>query len=283
MMEWARHGMSDFSHFIWHQPLPNHGLDTRAWWSCEPGGQALVFVHGFGGRPLATWSQFTSLLARQPSCAHHDIFFFGYDGKHTEVVASAGQFRDFLNDLMASPKDMYLRSGAAAAGRAKHHRTYSKVVVVGHSLGAVVARRALLDAYNDSTHRRWARKVNLLFFAPAHVGAKLFSLVQLSPLGVALSVVPLAQLAGKYLALDDLKEGSRALQDLKDDLRREFGVGKPNLKAIRVVHAINDPIVRNATLFPDPAPQRESGCNHLSVCKPNDRYLRPIVHVTESL
>src|SRR5713226_7104842 len=47
---------------------------------------------------------------------------------------------------------------------------YGSVVVVAHSLGAVVARQALLDLDEDR-NPKWLNKISLVLFAPAHMGA----------------------------------------------------------------------------------------------------------------
>lgn len=259
------------SHFLWSESIPSHGINTRVWWSHQPSSEAVVFVHGFGGQALKTWSRFPSLLCSEPACAGFDLFFFGYDGLHTEAVSSAGQLMRFLSGLFNSPEDMYRDSGAPLAARVRHPGSYDRVVIVAHSLGAVVSRRAVLDAFNDAAATAWAKRVHLVLFAPAHLGAKLMSLVRQTPIGSVLAILSLTQLLGRYVVLDDLKEGSVTLENLKDDLKRTFDTGtSANLRSRLVTWAENDRVVRNGTLFPDPAPTLVPGHDHLSICKPND-------------
>jgi alpha-beta hydrolase superfamily lysophospholipase len=272
-----------FSHFIWTQPLPTKGIGTRVSWSLNPTGRAIVFVHGFGGKAVSTWSQFPSLLEGYPECAGHDIFFYGYDGLHTEAISSADKLRDFITDICSSPQAVYALSDAEPQGRLQHPDTYQEVIIVAHSLGAIVSRRALIDAYTTAGQAAWARRTHLVLFAPAHRGARISSLVRLSPLGAAMSLLALAQLLNKYRVLEDLQEGSGALTDLARDLEAAFGPRKRNLRARHVVRAVNDTIVRNANLPPDAAAQSVDGQSHTSICKPTSDFRLPLEVVVSSL
>ena len=51
------------------------------------------------------------------------------------------------------------------------------------------------------------------------------SLVRQTPIGSVLAILSLTQLLGRYVVLDDLKEGSVTLENLKDDLKRTFDTG----------------------------------------------------------
>src|SRR3954447_2484409 len=47
---------------------------------------AIVFLHGFGGDPAATWGKFPAFIAGEPGLADWDIFSIGYDTRFTPVI-----------------------------------------------------------------------------------------------------------------------------------------------------------------------------------------------------
>jgi triacylglycerol esterase/lipase EstA (alpha/beta hydrolase family) len=267
------------SHFVFDAQLP-FGIGTRVWWSRNPSGRVLVFVHGFSGKAVGTWSSFPSLLAQQPKCSGWDLIFFGYDGVHTEAVSSAGDLAELLDAIAASPADLYAKSTSSPNALRQPPDVYTRIVLVAHSLGAIVARRAMLDGYNRSTPAPWSKKTEFFAFAPAHNGAKLMSLV-LETFGLAGPILSLAQLFNRYIVLRDLKEGSGTLQTLHDDLTRTYDApsNASNLRALEVILARNDRIVTNRVLYPDPSPAPGgilAGCTHSTVCKPDEVFPQPI-------
>jgi pimeloyl-ACP methyl ester carboxylesterase len=265
------------SHFFQAEDLPAHGVGTKVWWSQQPTGQAIVFVHGFGGSALTTWSSFPSMLRTDQKFTGWDLVFFGYDGQHTEMVSSASELEALLDTMDGSPTNLYQKSTAwPGLPRPACPSAYARIVVASHSLGTVVTRRALLNGYLRSA--KWASKLELLLYAPAHNGAKIYSLLMetFSVIGPFLS---LAQLFNRYIVLRDLKPGSQALSDLHTDLRNVFDpTTTANLRATEVVWARNDRVVTNARLHPDnpTAPGSIlSGVTHTSVCKPSAAARRP--------
>src|SRR6266705_1056150 len=142
------------SHFIFDAGLPI-GVGSRVWWSHKPGGCVLIFVHGFNGQALATWSSFPSLLTKQSKFSDWDFVFFGYDGLHTEAVTSAVDLGQLLDMISSSPSQLYGASTASPHAARRHPQAYKRIVLVAHSLGAVVARRAMLDGYNRPRPAPW--------------------------------------------------------------------------------------------------------------------------------
>src|SRR5437870_10549959 len=93
--------------------------DVRALFAINPSGRAVVFVHGYGGDALKSWSDFHQLLPRRPECARRDLFFYGYDGLYSELIASAGLFREFLDGLFAKSTELVNSSLPAGAHRSE--------------------------------------------------------------------------------------------------------------------------------------------------------------------
>jgi pimeloyl-ACP methyl ester carboxylesterase len=67
------------------------GKGTSAIWSQSPGhaGKAIVFIHGYGGNALKTWSEFNKLLPLEPKAADYDLIFYGYDGLYSTINSRA--------------------------------------------------------------------------------------------------------------------------------------------------------------------------------------------------
>ena len=93
--------------------------------------------------------------------------------------------------------------------------TYDQVVVIAHSLGAVIARQALLNAWKQ--HEPWCGEIRLVLFAPAHKGARVQELVESVRVGKWLS---LFTAAARYKSplIDQLRPGSPCLAELERDI-----------------------------------------------------------------
>jgi hypothetical protein len=177
-----------------------------------------------------------------------------------------------LDALETSPREVFRKSGGWESSPRVHPESYRRIVISAHSLGTVVSRRALLNGYQRRPEAAWAKKTELVLYAPAHNGAKLFALMS-ETFGFLMPGLSIAQLFGKFIVLRDLKIGSPALVSLKDELRTLYDSAKtPTLRAIEVVWARNDSVVSNAVLFPDDPTAPTSnlhGFKHSTVCKPD--------------
>src|SRR5436853_7631990 len=87
--------------------LPRFGKATTAHWSLRPGGKAIVFVHGFSGGAIDTWTNFPAMLTTDARFSQVDLLFYGYDGLQTQAGTSAALFLDFLGTLAQTPADLY--------------------------------------------------------------------------------------------------------------------------------------------------------------------------------
>src|SRR6185436_2453143 len=70
--------------------------DVQVMFATNPGPKAILFIHGFSGKAIATWSDFHELLPDCSACADRDLYFYGYDGLRAGLIASASIFRGFL-------------------------------------------------------------------------------------------------------------------------------------------------------------------------------------------
>src|SRR5574340_57384 len=118
---------------------------------------AVVYVHGFLGNAQSTWEQLQYCVDRIPDEPFRDVdlFFYDYPAEDNVVEVSAANLCAFLDQIFPLPPpellcvhfsdfDWRLQDDAEIITLREHH-PYSRLVLVGHSLGAVVIRRLLAD------------------------------------------------------------------------------------------------------------------------------------------
>jgi alpha-beta hydrolase superfamily lysophospholipase len=159
---------------------------------------------------------------------------------------------------------------------------YNSLLIVGHSLGAVLARRALLDA--TLMHRAWPIHCRLCLFAPAHQGAIVVALV-VGALAIWPILLPFTALVRFQSPLiDQLSKGSGTLKQLQDEtLEATKNGANPHLIASRVLIAQYERIVENSRFANDPPAITIVAKSHIDLCKPTCEYLEPLTHVESCL
>jgi hypothetical protein len=253
---------------------------------------ALVFVHGFRGKSEATWSRFPELL----SCGHsavckaaeYDAYYYGYDSRPS-VVASSAALGKFINELATTPSKEIINPslGSAFGNTARGYRwcdnafQYERIIVCAHSMGALVVRRALLNLFlaRGSQMSPWSSKVQLLLYAPAHLGANILPLVSmvLGGIGVVFHAVRIdgkigeAALRARFHSLNDLDRNSTTIQQLITDTTTIL-LSNPAAKRwlqATVVDGEYDGIVQHGRFVEDDVPPVVvPDADHFSVCKP---------------
>ena len=251
------------------------GVDTRALWAIQPSGNLLVFVHGFGGESMGTWSHFPALLQGRTQTAGWDAVFFGYDGLHTPAAFSAGMLREFLTDFETNAA--WHANQALDPSHQRAPFIYQRIAIIGHSLGSIVSREAMCQGLRGSD--TWPDKCCLFLFAPAHTGADVILLVRETlPGSMTALAQSVAQLFGKFKVLKDLVPGSKALVDLKQEVELQLRTNRKSaVTAKLVVHANDDRVVRPEDFIREDAPLTPVVATHTSVCKPEDSFLKPLL------
>lgn len=256
---------------------------AHSYWSLNPSGHAIVFVHGFGGSATGTWNEFGLLLPQHEKCAGCDLLFYGYDGLYAQASLSAGLLETFLDTLFHDPLK-WIAEQLLRERRKEQGFEYKSVLIVAHSLGAIVTRRAILDARQNS--RDWVGRTSMVLFAPAHSGAE--NVIALG--SEALSAIPyvgrvLAQFGKfRYQPLSDMEKDSPTLDLLKQETEAALAAGTADyLKARKVIFGSDERIVRAMRFCSDPAPVVIEGKDHGSVCKPAAAYADPVTLLIEVL
>jgi pimeloyl-ACP methyl ester carboxylesterase len=258
---------------------PSYNQPSFACWSLNPVGKAIVFVHGYSGSGLTTWSEFHRLLPQTPQAAGYDVIFYGHDGLFATTQASSALFYQFLDRLFTDPLTITNPNLPNASAR-PHGFTYDKVILAGHSLGAVLCRWALLFAHGHN--RTWMDKTAMVLYAPAHMGAKVPQLITDLGAGAGTlgNILRLLGIGAKYASplINELAAGSQHLQELLSQTRTALAKGGNDyLKAKAVIVAERDRVVENLQFAQDPWPPSSVNADHISVCKPDrNTFLEPL-------
>jgi hypothetical protein len=255
--------------------------DVQVLFAVQPNRRGLLFIHGFSGDAINTWSDFHLLLPDCETCVGRDLFFYGYDGLRAEMTASASLFRNFLDRLFCRTAAFVNGSLPVAAHRPADF-TYDELVIVAHSLGAVITRRALLDATRLGVS--WVSKIKLVLYAPAHRGACVAALALETATSFRFLRFFGALARFESPLIDQLKPDSADLRRLLEETERaREGGANPHLVARRVVIAEYEKIVRNESFGEDPPPETIPDTTHMSVCKPRQDFRRPLEHLEQCL
>ena len=259
-------------HYL-QEPIKAHGEKTTAYWAVQPKSEVIVFVHGFKGESLGTWLEFPSLSVSDARSRGVDLIFFGYDGLFTQAGVSALIFFNFMRALAASPKSLM-----PAFINRRADFAYSKIVIVAHSLGAVVSRRAIVDAVRSG--EEWPSRSHLVLFAPAHNGAYAAQLASehlSNGQGWSLGGIASGLARYKIPLFEDLKHDSPVIEQLRGDIQAELQKPNPprSLTAQTVAWAQKENVVINARYLNDALPQLFP-LNHSDVCKPKATFREPL-------
>jgi pimeloyl-ACP methyl ester carboxylesterase len=187
------------------------GRQHRAWWSLDPTGKLLLFIHGFGGHAVKTWRFFPKLLLNDNVFSGYDLFFYSYESRRVAALANAVFLLDFLNPFLSNPA--YLINDQVDPKRSFEDFHYSEIYIIAHSLGAPIARKMLLRAADNKS--KWVPKVKLVFFAPATAGARAEALARsLGSQGILPLTLLYSLFSYNYPVTDDLRTGSQFLTEL---------------------------------------------------------------------
>lgn len=257
--------------------------NTKARWSFAPRGTGVVFIHGFNGTSTGTWREFPALLPFSKECIGCDLIFFGYDGLRTQANVSAVLLYDFLDTLLTDPLRV-INSSIHPKAKRPNGFAYDRIVLVAHSLGSIVCRRALLNAHDSG--KPWVDKTQMVLFAPAHLGARIAPLVLSAMTPIQWVTLGLAKpvLRFKSPLIDDLSPRSSTLTSLLDDTKAVIKSGNGSFAIARtVIWGERDNVIKAERFASDPVAIVYPGKNHIEVCKPTRRFTTPIAHVIEAL
>jgi pimeloyl-ACP methyl ester carboxylesterase len=244
----------------------------------------VVFVHGFGGGAVEAWGQFAGSGREREWWRTTDLLFVGYDSRRDSITGVADRLRYELPRFFPDPEDELLEC-AGARVRDAAEAPYRELLLVGHSLGGVVVRRALCDEGRSWIKQRHTDaatpKPALLegcarLFSPASAGfrpAGWLGLLRATRGGWGIVEMQLRRSS----AFTDLQPESEFLKETRrrTELLCEVHGGEVAALQARIAWAQPDNVVLAEYYDSDASSDSVDGTTHRSVCKPHHRYELP--------
>ena len=245
---------------------------------------AVVFIHGFLGDADGTWLNFQEMIdsrhAQYPMWARCDTFFFSYPSFFQEITDSAEQFLNFLSTIYPSPPDWLFSISefvpnvpATVLALDLPEHIYKNLILVGHSEGCVVIRRAVTIAYKSGVQHAILGSGMLRLFSPAHLGFQPTGWIR-ACLGVGrveAIVMPLLNLSPAFA---EMKE-KELLDQIREDTTAFWEEAHLSVMRARVLFG-KERVVVKGEFQNDILETSEPTKNHVSICKPRADYDRPI-------
>jgi len=254
---------------------------------------AVIFVHGFGGKPTSTWKNFQGLAdeysERYPWWAQADMFFYAYDSVHTQVRANAPIFGRFVEDVWHG------RWWGSDPGA---NRRYRSLIFAGHSEGGVIIRRLILDRYQgiwravrqshpgadesalkralaESLKQDFVLAACLRLFAPACMGTNFSSWIGFLTSFSAF----VAALTASSVVRNELLPTSTILHGLKEGTEQAY-MESPQVESLFTspLFGIPDQVVTSDS-YQGEELLWDKGYDHFTVCKPTYQHVRPLEFV----
>lgn len=240
---------------------------------------AAVFVHGFNGDAEMTWDGFRDVVARSDRWDDWDFYFLGYKSTRERVGMTALKLTEFVGEIFPSPPADLVEgedpwTGETVWLRDPDETRYERLVLVGHSQGGVVIRKAVLEAARSAGNKRGQGRhpicgAELRLFAPALFGVELSGWP-----GVAKSIGGLWTYVHLRLvhspSFHELQVGSTLLTRLQEGTERLAGrlLTMSALRS-RIQWAGKDDFVVGFERYEcDPPYEGVEEATHTSICKP---------------
>ena len=171
----------------------------------------LIFVHGLGGGSRRSWSKTNSIssywpqewLPKDPAFKNVRIHSFGYNSdwiKGNDNCLNIHHFgKSLLGEMSTSP---FLSV------------SQTPIVLIGHSMGGLVIKKAYLLARQDTSYELLAKRIHTVYFlATPHRGSASAKVLK--------NVLQAAYSSRAYVA--DLERSSSAIQLINEEFRNYSG------------------------------------------------------------
>lgn len=250
-----------------------------------PARRLVVFVHGWGGTAYESWGDFDAPPPGDPWWAESDLLFTQYPSRTQTVLAAADHLRTFLRDFYPTPYRPMLEFDGIAVREDVTSR-YEELILVGHSLGGLVLRRALVDEIDEWSHagslpsaRPDILDGQLRLFSPASAG-----FVPRGWLALVFAAWPgLDRSLRAGAAYVDLAPDSLAISETRRRTERyDTRAGDARALGAQILWANPEDVVLTerydtdqASRTVDPTIHPQGKVAHADVCKPTDGYLVP--------
>jgi len=263
----------------------DHSLGGYAMVARKPARRLVVFVHGWRGNAYNSWGDFDT-PPNDDWWGAADLLFVEYPSTSESVTASADRMRKYLRDFYPLPNKLMLVSGDFAA-REDRDTPYEELVLVGHSLGGLVVRRALVDSIDEwkfdgfpDNKRPMILDASVRLFSPASAG--------FLPRGLlgAFKEAPIWWLVEMFLssgAYPDLKQDSVIIRETRARTEIYKGDSRAHALSTSILWANPERVVITERYSTDARTRTADGTTHATVCKPTDEYNLPYQFVESGL
>lgn len=200
----------------------------------------IILVHGLGGTKDGTWGKFPALL-KEDTDVDFDVLLLGYESPSLWKV------------WKRAPSIVNIAAGLLTDIKARCDIENDEIILVGHSLGGVIVKKALLLLANKQISHKI---VKVCFFDVPHDGSSFAN--------------ALAFISWRNYHLKSLRRDSSELDDLNDQW------GNTNLNGFLDILSIisaNDDIVSSSSsksIFRGHAVETINNVNHRTIVKPKD-------------
>lgn len=247
-----------------HYPLRVHvGKDLTGWFSEGHADTLIVFVHGFAGDPSKTWRGFPRVIDSDKAYSDADALFLAYDSIRSSVRVAA-------EELLRTIERVYPRHQGIFGSSVDLERDYRSLVLVGHSLGGVVIRRAVALSRKAPQNSPVSdlTKADLRLLAPALGGARPAGLLGVAKNAGALFSAVLA-VSGFSPSYNELTGDGDSLLSLRQQTE-SWADREPGFDATkaRVWWAARDNVVTEVEYLHDTVYPSLPGSDHTSISKP---------------
>lgn len=208
--------------------LRNHGSRT-----------AVVFLHGFSGTAGGTWAAFARLFLADPDFSDWDVFSLGFRSR----LSLDFPLWEADPGIRLCARSLATKLSSSALAR------YDCIALVAHSMGGLVAQRAVLDS--------------------ACFDGRLSHLVLFGTPSAGLAKAGLARLL--KFQLRDMDSNGTFISQLRTDWTQQFG-DKISFPFVSVAGEIDAFVPSTSSLDPFPINQQAAiPGNHLEIVRPSTR------------
>ncbi|KAK8856979.1 WD40 repeat-like protein [Apiospora arundinis] len=171
----------------------------------------LIFVHGLRGGSTKTWRKGDDhrlfwpryWLPMDPGFKHASIHSFGYDSDWGSTKVSILDVHDFGNSLLEA-----MRTSPCLRANPDH-----PIVLIGHSMGGLVIKKAYIAARQGVSTQRFAQRIKCIFFlATPHRGSDYAAVLS--------NILKVSGFLSSKQYLSDLMTGSTSTQLINDGFAR---------------------------------------------------------------
>jgi hypothetical protein len=256
--------------------------------------RAIIFLHGLSGGASSTWSDFLSLVDDKETSRWWetaDLYFYHYwwDSIFKRISKNTNTFEQFLEFVFPNPpRELFEAAGMTLRPAFE----YKHLTLVGHSEGGLILRQVILNVADADTRlEKYMRDrmvtptkepdpqgievANLRLFAPALGGESLTG-----PLGIIAHCAVIAKFLHASAAKTGMAETSPSVtrpRSSTDDFTYHLAM---ECFRAHILWADDDAIVNGERYRKDPECKNlPPGTSHVTVCKPNRRYRRPLTFV----